>query len=257
VRALALAIWMGSAAVSESAEVHFPGASSSGVAELRGPLFRPEETGPVPAMVLLHHCGGLTANVTVWGERLRAEGYVALAVNSFGVRRARDCTSLGTLDNAVRALAADGVAALAYLKGLPFVDPERVGVMGWSLGAMATLRLVATAGPPDRQFRAGVAFYPSCDPYLSGTTIPVLLLLGGADTLTVAPTCIGRARALQQQGRPITLQVYAGAKHGFDMAELTLPGRAITNLAYDPAVDAQSRVHVSEFLRAELRGPKP
>lgn len=204
-------------------------------------------------MVLLHHCSGLTPNAMWWAEKLRSQGYVALAVNSFGVRNVRHCSDLGTLDHNVREIAADGIAALQYLRGQPFVDPVRIGVMGWSLGGMATLTLAATAGPPERSFRVAIAFYPYCDPYLSGSRLPLLLLLGGADTLTPWATCVGRARRLQQQGQPVDTEVYPDAKHGFDAEELTRPGAAVTNLAYDQEAHAKSAIRVAEFLQARLR----
>jgi dipeptidyl aminopeptidase/acylaminoacyl peptidase len=39
----------------------------------------------------------------------------------------------------------DVMAAYDYLKTLPYVDPDRVGIMGWSHGGFITAHLVMAA----------------------------------------------------------------------------------------------------------------
>ena len=51
----------------------------------------------------------------------------------------------------------DVMAAYDYLKTLPYVDPERVGIMGWSHGGFITSHLVMREGTP---FKAGAAIVP-------------------------------------------------------------------------------------------------
>src|SRR5207244_6494030 len=54
--------------------------------------------------------------------------------------------------------------SLRHLKGLPFVDGDRVVLMGWSHGGWTTLEAIASRryrSSPD-QFRAAIAFYPWC-----------------------------------------------------------------------------------------------
>ena len=63
-------------------------------------------------------------------------------------------------------IADDAFAALAHLRSLPFVDTDRIGVMGFSKGGMAALR-TASADYVKRSssgigFRGVVAFYPRC-----------------------------------------------------------------------------------------------
>ncbi|MEE9256996.1 MAG: dienelactone hydrolase family protein, partial [bacterium] len=60
--------------------------------EISGTLNRPQGKKPFPAMVLLHTCGGLGGHVTQWAEKLVREGYLALAVDSWGSRGKDDCT---------------------------------------------------------------------------------------------------------------------------------------------------------------------
>ncbi|ACG79036.1 dipeptidyl peptidase IV [Phenylobacterium zucineum HLK1] len=54
----------------------------------------------------------------------------------------------------------DQIAGAQFLKTLPYVDPERIGVTGWSYGGYMTLLLLTA---PDSPFKAGVAGAPVTD----------------------------------------------------------------------------------------------
>lgn len=51
----------------------------------------------------------------------------------------------------------DVLSAVAHLRTLPFVDPERIGVMGWSHGGFITAHLLFRGETP---FKAGAAIVP-------------------------------------------------------------------------------------------------
>lgn len=51
-------------------------------------LYRPKGTGPSPAVVLLHTCGGLGQHVFDWASRLTSAGYVSVVIDSFTPRGA-------------------------------------------------------------------------------------------------------------------------------------------------------------------------
>lgn len=51
----------------------------------------------------------------------------------------------------------DVLTAADYLKSLPYVDPDRIGIMGWSHGGFITAHLLFRQQTP---FRAGVAMVP-------------------------------------------------------------------------------------------------
>jgi len=107
-----------------------------------GTIFRalrePEGSGPFPAVVLLHTCGGFGAPLSQWASLLQDRGYAAVLVSSFGPR---GITSIcGNWAVSVDDVAADALAALNHLRGRPGIDNERIAVMGFSYGAMAALR---------------------------------------------------------------------------------------------------------------------
>ena len=111
-------------------------------------LAEPKGTGPFPAVVLMHGCSGTernTAHRTVWrglnrhAALLNDYGYVTLIVDSFGPRGITDGCRTGGKYYPVQI--GDAHAAFDHLASLPFVDGERIGFVGLSLGGGTALEL--------------------------------------------------------------------------------------------------------------------
>lgn len=235
-----------------AAHVRFPTVTRSGRVEVAATLQRPDGTGPFPAVVLLHTCAGLGPYAYTWASWLQREGYAALVVDSFSApgRLAYVC-GVGR-DPSVSDVARDALGALAYLRSLPFVDHERVALMGWSYGAEAALEAGAHGG-----LRAIVAFYPWCGyGVLPLPAAPSLLLLAEADTDSPPQGCVEVAIRAHQAGLPVWWTVYPGAHHGFDMAELGTRGivtRRGHTMRYDPKATADAEQRIRAFLSQHLR----
>ena len=244
-----------------------PGASGgSGPEELQAAirqsdlLLAPQGTGPFPAAIILHGCGGLGRLYRIWAERLRDWGYLSLRVNSFKARNLKRVCGGGILEPGDRV--PDVLAALTYLRTLPEVRSDRIAVMGWSHGASTAL-LTLTAAPvePDQGFRAAGAFYPGCrqlKPWSART--PTLLLLGELDDWTAAGPCRALAAKQARAGFDVTEVTYSGAYHNFDNPLLgpekrrapdALGGRGAT-LQYNPTAAKDSLVRVRSFLAQHL-----
>jgi len=219
-----LAILLGSCAapIAGNGEVRFPGPGL----ELTGRLYVPESSGRHPAIVLLHGCSGLwgangepTPMYQHWAEILRARGFVALHVDSFGPRGQKEiCTQANRPVRPGRERAADAKAALRWLATRPDVDPARIHVMGWSNGGATVLYAIRGAAQPgEPRFRSAVAFYPGCrllarEGYR--TEVPLLIQIGAADDWTPAEYC--ETLAARARGGPVQIEVYPGAHHAFD-----------------------------------------
>jgi dipeptidyl-peptidase 4 len=133
----------------------------------------------------------------------------------------------------------DQLAALEWLKRQPFVDPERVGVYGWSYGGYMVGKLLqaapgayaaGVAGAPVTRWELYDTHYterylgnPATDPapYLRSGVVaeagkisdPLLIIHGMADDNVVFENTTVLVGALQQQGIPFELMVYPGATH--------------------------------------------
>ena len=279
-RAIAVVLLLAIPGVSVAAgyeRVEFPSRDAAGT-RLTGYLFRPDIGGRRPAVVLLHGCNGLLArdgNLGArerdWGSRFAADGYVALAVDSFNPRGVPQvCTlrerSVSFEDDRPR----DAYGARAWLADQPFVASDRIAMVGFSHGAMSTLAAVATSRS-ERGFRAAIAFYPGCDaigrrrdppwtPYAA-----TLMLVGLADDWTPAKPCLAMAERAGTAGAPLELVSYEGARHGFDSTSgrvrtLTVPRRTAkggereVSVGGDPVARADSIARVRAFLARELGG---
>ena len=218
------------------------------IVPLIGYLKKPEEDGPHPAVVLLHTCAGISEHEESWIEILVDWGYVVLLVDSLtprGVEYICDGRS-GSIAPWNRVL--DAYGGKEFLSRLPFVDPNRIAVMGMSHGGMAVLDIINSAtsnGIGMRPFRAAVAFYPLCgEP--TETDIPALIMVGNEDSWTPAELCQQYVEGLDISSN-VTLKVFENAHHLFDH-----PGIDIVDLGYvlrsNPNARGQAMRMAREFL---------
>jgi dienelactone hydrolase len=231
--------------------------NGSPVAEpLLGYLARPNASGRQPAVVILHGCGGFQPVQVVTADVLQSFGYVALALDSLGSAKA--CTGGG---RGQVAEAVDAYAALGWLARQNFVDPDRVALLGYSMGAKATLDAVETG--PDalekretRHFRAAIAYYPGCRDRAGVMTAPTLILIGDDDDWAPASWCRDMMARRGGKGAPVKLVVYPGATHAFDIPAATRRDLG-HHLAYDPQATAAAWKEVRAFLHTTLDGSPP
>ena len=100
-------------------------------------LYLPPGNGPFPAVVVMHGCGGINDHHRSWAGRLVGWGYAAVIVDSFGPRNQRRvCENVDFIPTIVRGL--DAHNAATYLRTLPNIQADRIGIVGFSHGGGAT-----------------------------------------------------------------------------------------------------------------------
>ena len=254
--------------------VGFP--SRDGNTQLVGYLFKPQGAGPFPAVVMLHGRAGpystrakgvyaahtLTQRHQAWGEFWAERGYLALHVDSFGPRGYAQGFPIHSYqdrpaevsEQTVRPL--DAYGALEYLRGRGDVIADRVGVQGWSNGAMTLLASLADTAPgiaqptPQSGFRAALALYPGCReqekqnyrPYA-----PLLMLLASEDREVSPVVCERFAQQTLARGAELEVVVYAGAQHSFDD-----PGRRKQAIEANRAAMSDARIRAERFFAQHL-----
>jgi dienelactone hydrolase len=254
-------------------DISFKGTSKSASGDaltFTGKLYKPQGNGPFPALVLMHGCGGVDQSYISWAEKIASWRYVTLVFDSFGPRGKKDVWGKNReVPENSRAL--DALDAKAYLAELPFVDRNRMGIMGFSHGANATLCAISPSNvnafynyykdgltSPDLieplrrvgPFKAAIAFYPWCGDNLSDSEAPLLILMGDKDSRAPA----GHCKTYMPEGKTkheIILKIYEGATHEFDVVG---PERVVViyKMRHDPQATADATYRVSEFLKKYL-----
>jgi dienelactone hydrolase len=251
---------------------------------ITGYLYKPDGPGPFPAVIGLHGCNGLVDQdgkviplYGAWGERLSRAGYLVLLPDSFGSRGHGDLCVVPTPSarpvQPDREMPRDAYGAMAYLRTLPNVKPNSIAVLGQSFGAWALFNIIAEGARPkdllpEQDFRAAIAFYPVCQPFLTREPKwkprhPLLLLMGDADNFTPSAPCKELVTSAAANGAPpIEARWYPGAYHSFDHPNL--PERVLTHVKLppdghsptvgsNPEARADAILRVNAFLAVQLR----
>lgn len=258
-------------------QVRFPNASPVTPRQVPAWVWQPAGEGPFPAVVLLHGCHGVSPSTQDWGRWFRDRGYVALVVDSWAPRGIVNGCLPTSPDLPSSERFDDAVGALRWLHARLDVDREHIGVVGWSNGGVFAMSLVN--GPsherarkrgvtvPEPGVRAAVAFYPGgCYSLVQELAVrPLLVLLGDADDWTVPGPCREMVEAMRGKGADVSLVLYPGAVHYFDVEgqpRTFLPEVANRNkpneccgasVGYDASAAADARRRVADFFGYHLR----
>ena len=224
---------------------------------LTGSLVLPGGTGPFPVVIVMHGCGGIGPGQWRWQRRLNEWGYAALVLDSFGPRGVVSVCAPADQPN-VTAFdrAGDAISAALFLRGMPRIDGNRIGVIGMSHGGATAARVALRPYGSEIPglIKASVDYYGGCGNPGQYSGMPLLALAGDADTWgQPASSCQSFGRVLRK-GQPFEVHVYPGVAHAFenpDSAEKAMFGHPLGYNA-EAAEDSFARVHA--FLDRWLRG---
>lgn len=227
--------------------------------KLHAQLYRPDGDGPFPTVIALHGCGGLGGHAEAvapryrdWAEQLLNAGYAVLLPDSYGSRElGPQCRVKERRVLARRERVADIVATRRWLTQQSWVAADRVSLIGWGNGASSLLWAVrpqaARHDGPD--FRSAIAFYPDCR-VSSGlgwsARVPTLLLIGAKDDVSSPAACRTMVDGARGRSALTRIEIYPGAPHDFDRANLPLHATGATADAALPerghiGTDAEAR----------------
>lgn len=235
-----------------------PGTSAPGI-RTQAPepsyrIFRPEGSGPHPAVAFVSGCSGFAPSIAPTfyervAERLRAQGYTVIFVDYLGRRGVQNCAgaSITPAD-----AAKDLMAAVTWLRSQPFVDKARISAIGWSYGGGGVLVALADFTEQQLGVSRAVVYYPSCRsvrPWRVPT--PVLLLLARDDDVAPGAAC---QAAMKKNATPdaVKIVIYPGALHAFDVSELPARTRyQFGTIGYHPQAAAAAWEEVQRFLKGQ------
>jgi len=220
-------------------------------------------------VVVYVYGGPMGQNVTnEWSvgfnEILARNGFVVFTIDNRGTGFRGTAFDAPLYRHLGKVEVADQMVGVDYLKSLDFVDPDRIGIWGWSYGGYMTLMsLFKQPGV----FAAGVSGAPVTDwtlydthyterylgtpqdnpegyeasgvfPYAASLEAPLLLIHGMADDNVLFTNSTKLMKALQDDGRPFDVMTYPGSKHG---------------LTRVPATGQHAYAHILRFFRQHLQ----
>jgi dipeptidyl-peptidase-4 len=196
-------------------------------------------------VVVFVYGGPMGQNVTnEWGagfnEILARRGFIVFTIDNRGTGFRGTAFDAPLYRHMGEVEVTDQMVGVDYLRSLDFVDPDRIGIWGWSYGGYMTL--MSLFKQPDL-FAAGVSGAPVTDwalydthyterylgtpqnnadgyeasgvfPYAKDLDAPLLLIHGMADDNVLFTNSTKLMKTLQDEGRPFDVMTYPGSKHG-------------------------------------------
>jgi dienelactone hydrolase len=226
----------------------------SGSFNISGSIYKPSGSGSFPAVLVLHGAAGLQQSITTKAQWLATQGYITFAVDYFTpigvVGGGWTGSSYQQYTDRICQILGDGLEAL---KSLPYVDSNRLGVMGFSLGGyygtiLGTRDDVkgvisyygAFVGPPINQ--NPVRYKPT--EIASQMKAAIIMFQGDADQLVPIANANAMANLMIAAGKDCQYIVYPGAQHTFD---------ATAGPTANPQATADARQKSIVFLQTKLR----
>jgi dienelactone hydrolase len=185
----------------------------------------------------VHGTIGVDSRGTYHAQALNAAGIATLELDMWSPRNLSGGAGANGRPETVIETLPDAFGALLHLASIPGIDPQRIGIMGFSWGGVVTM-LTATRQYNERylgnnrlRFAAHAPFYPVCWNYnkIPGhefrelTGAPVLIQSGDCDGYDDPDSCETLVQGLPEEAkRHVSLAIYPGAAHGFDRLEPAL-----------------------------------
>jgi len=227
----------------ESGMVSFPGDGLT----LMGYQAKPKGNGPFPAIIVAHENRGLTDYIKDVTHRLAKAGYVALAVDQLSKQGGTAKVSDAQIPAALSAASPDELAGyylsgIKYLQGLPIVNRNQLGMVGFCFGGGMTW-LTATKSP---DLKAAVPFYGPNPPLEAVPNIKaaVLAMYGETDA-RINAGIPAIEDAMKKNNKTFEKMVYPGAGHAFHND---------TGRAYNPAAAEDAWKRMLEWFAKYVKG---
>ena len=199
-------------------------------------VYVPNGEGPFPVVIAIPGCSGVSLqgletdigrpgnegdrlfrrHYPRMAERLQKAGFLVLLVDYLTADDVLNTCNGEIHPNRVAKYIGE---AVSIVKTIPATDSSRLHIMGWSHGGSGVLAWLANQNSKQASVRTATTIYPGCtqsDAWKS--TLPVLMILAGADDIALPSVCNTLIQSLPDS-TDVHVQIYEGARHGFDFTE--------------------------------------
>ena len=187
----------------------------SGGKNIRLDCFLPSSNGqPLPAVIGLHGSGGGHLSMAEPANLLAGQGFAVYVLHYFDRTDTAYADGLATIARHFPAWMKTLWDCVSFIAHRPEVDPARIGLMGFSLGAYLSL----SAASIDSRIRAVVEFFggfPKEMKLFMRRLCPVLILHGDQDRTVPVHEAYHLQQLLEKKHIPYEIQIYPGVGHGF------------------------------------------
>jgi dienelactone hydrolase len=187
----------------------------SGGKDIRLDCFLPDANGPrFPAVIGLHGSGGGHASMADPAGLLAEQGFAVYVLHYFDRTGTAEIDGLQTIFRHFPAWMKTLWDAVSFVARQPHVDSERIGLLGFSLGAYLAL----SASAIDSRVRAVVEFFggmPREMKLFTRRLCPVLILHGEQDKTVPVEEAYHLQQILEKKQIAYEMQIYPGVGHGF------------------------------------------
>lgn len=226
-----------------------------------------------PVIVYTYGGPGAQEVMNQWGspsvfhQYLQQQGYLVFTLDNRGSTHRGTAFEFPIYKQMSVVEVQDQKRGVEHLKSLPFVDPERIGIYGWSYGGYMTLMAmmqapdafkVGVAGAPVTDYRLYDTHYterymstPSANPdgyevsnvlsHASQLRGPLLIIHGMADDNVLLNHSTLLFREMQKKGIPFESMLYPNETHGFR----------------DPDINVHRTNLMMRFFDRHLKAPAP
>jgi len=212
-------------------------------------LARPIKAGKYPGIVLIHENRGLDDHIRDVARRFAKEGYVALTPDLLsrqgGTMKANPKgTGIPNIRELApaQAVAEDTEAGVRYLRILPDVRRDRIGVVGFCWGG----GMAFVTATQLRDLKATVVYYgrgPEPLDLVKNIQAPVLAHYGEKDA-GINKTIPETEAAMKKYNKTYDYKIYSGAQHAFNND---------TDQRYHPQAAKEAWGSTMDFLKKNLK----
>jgi carboxymethylenebutenolidase len=190
-------------------------AFDSGGKSIRLDCFLPSANGQrFPAIIGLHGSGGGHTSMAEPASLLAAQGYAVYVLHYFERTETTQIDSLQTVFRHFPAWMKTLWDAVSFVATQPSVDPDRIGLLGFSLGAYLALSAAAI----DSRVKIVVDYFggfPKEMKLFMRRFCPILILHGEQDATVPVAEAYHLQQMLEKKQIPYEIKIYPGAGHSF------------------------------------------
>jgi carboxymethylenebutenolidase len=168
----------------------------------------------LPAVIGLHGSGGGHYSMAEPAGLLAGQGFAVYVLHYFDRTGTTSVDGLATIARNYPAWMKTLWDAVSFVAHQPQVDPDRIALLGFSLGAY----LAISAAAIDSRIQAVVEFFgglPKEMKIFMRRLCPMLILHGADDKTVPVAEAYHLQQVLEKKQIPYEMQIYPGVGHGF------------------------------------------